>query len=178
VTLCQALLKPGHELIVARYFTTRVKRNTAAGDRQSMYINALKARGGITLDFGRFLSKRMRCRSCGFTWDKPEEKKTDVNIAVRLLEDAHADRFDVAMVVSGDSDLVPAIQSVQRLSPARKVMVAFPPKRHSSEMRRVADAAFRIPESAIRASRLPNPVVTAESVELFAPLGWMPGRTT
>ena len=77
-----------------------------------MFIDALTARGGLDIDYGHFLSKPLRCRSCGNSWQKNEEKKTDVNIAVRLLDDAFDDRFDTAMLISGDSDLAPPIDSV------------------------------------------------------------------
>ncbi len=89
---------------------TREREPDKAG-RQSAFIDALLARGDIEIDFGHFLSKPVTCRSCGSTWQKNEEKKTDVNIAVRLLEVAYDDRFDVAVVISGDSDLVPPIEA-------------------------------------------------------------------
>ena len=172
--LGRSLLKPEQDLALTRYFTTRVRGNPSKAQRQSTFIDALVARGDIEIDFGHFLSKPVSCRSCGNTWQKNEEKKTDVNIAVRLLDDAYDDRFDVAVVISGDSDLVPPIEAVRRRFPAKRLLVAFPPKRHSSELRRVADAAFTISDRNIRASRLPQTVVTASGVTLGAPSGWLP----
>jgi uncharacterized LabA/DUF88 family protein len=116
----------------------------------------------------------MTCRSCGNTWPKNEEKKTDVNIAVRLLEDAYDDIYDVAIVISGDSDLAPPIVSVRRRYPAKRVLVAFPPARNSAELRRVASAAFTVSEAKVRSSRLPDPVVTPTGLRLSAPRGWLP----
>lgn len=81
----------------------------------------------------------MKCFSCGNEWLRHEEKKTDVNIAVRILDDAYDDRFDKAIVVSGDSDLVPAIQSVYTRFPEKRIIVAFPPKRNSAELKLVAE---------------------------------------
>ena len=43
---------------------------------------------------------------------KPEEKRTDVNIACHLLNDAWKDLFDVAIIISNDSDLVGPIDMV------------------------------------------------------------------
>jgi uncharacterized LabA/DUF88 family protein len=105
---------------------------------------------------------------------KNEEKKTDVNIAVALLDDAYDDRFDIAVVVSGDSDLAPPIVSVLNRFPEKRVVVAFPPRRQSSELRRVASAAIPISEAKIRASRLPNPVILTSGHRLLAPRGWLP----
>lgn len=172
--LSKSLLRPSQQLVLTRYFTTRVRGNAAKTAHQSTFVDALSARGQIDIDFGHFLSKSMRCWHCGTTWQRNEEKKTDVNIAVRLLEDAFDDRFEVAIIVSGDSDLVPPIQSVQTRFPDKRLLVAFPPGRSSHELRKVAHAAFRIPKSKITAHRLPNPVVTPAGVALHAPAGWLP----
>ena len=172
--LGRSLLRSNQELLLTRYFTTRVRGNPRKVERQGQFIDALLARGDIEIDFGYFLSKPVTCRTCGIEWRKNEEKKTDVNISVRLLDDAYDDQFDVAVVISGDSDLGPPIEAVRRRFPAKRLIVAFPPKRESSELRKIADAAFRISDRKIRASRLPHTVVTATGVRLHAPPGWLP----
>jgi hypothetical protein len=43
---------------------------------------------------------------------KTEEKGSDVNLATHLLHDAYQNRFDCAIVVSGDSDLLGPVQIV------------------------------------------------------------------
>ena len=50
---------------------------------------------------------------------RPEEKGSDVNLASRLLNDAWSDAFDVAAVLTTDSDLTAPI----RLSVARNKTV-------------------------------------------------------
>ena len=172
--MCESLLKPDQHLEFVRYFTTRVRNDPAAEIRQSTFIDALLSRGGIEIDFGHFLSKGRQCFACGHQWQQSEEKKTDVNIAVRLLDDAYDDRFDTAIVISGDSDLVPPIESVRARHPRRRIVVAFPPKRASNELRRTAHAGFTISDKTIRANRLPNPVVTSAGIRLWAPKGWLP----
>lgn len=44
---------------------------------------------------------------------KTEEKGSDVNLATHLLHDAHMGRFDVAVVISNDSDLLEPIKIVR-----------------------------------------------------------------
>ncbi len=172
--LCASLLGPGEQLDLVRYFTSRMKDSPAKAAHQAVYIDALHARGGIEIDFGHFLSSTAKCFKCGNVWRKNEEKKTDVNIAVRLLEDAADDLFDTAMVVSGDSDLVPPIESVQLRFPHKRVIVAFPPRRRSSHLARAASDAFPIYPQTIRANPLPDPVLTSGGVALHAPSGWLP----
>ena len=172
--LGRSLLKSGQQLTLTRYFTTRVKGDPAKARRQALYVDALTTRGGIEIDFGHFLSKRVTCHSCGHTWTKSEEKKTDVNIAVRMLEDAYDDRFDTAIVISGDSDLATPVETIRRRFPHKRVLVAFPPKRYSHELCRVADATFRIFNRNIRTSHLPATVTTRNGTTLTAPQGWLP----
>lgn len=45
---------------------------------------------------------------------KTEEKDSDVNLAIHLLHDAYQGRYELGVVVSNDSDLLSAIQIVQR----------------------------------------------------------------
>lgn len=172
--MCTSLLQPAQQLQLVRYFTTRVRGDSSAARRQSVFIDALLARGGIEIDFGHFLRSSTRCRSCGAVREKHEEKRTDVNIAVRLLEDAFDDRFDTAMVISGDSDLVPPIRSVRSRFPDKRVVVAAPPERWSAQLGQAANAALQISPMTIRSNRLPDPVTTPGGVELRAPRGWLP----
>lgn len=113
VALSESLLKSDQQLIMVRYFTTRVRNNPDRAARQAIFLDALLARGRVAIDYGHFLSTTTTCNRCGKSWQKHEEKKTDVNIAVRLLEDAYDDRYDCAIVVSGDSDLAPPIRAVR-----------------------------------------------------------------
>ena len=172
--LCTALLRSRQQLYLVRYFTSRVRYDPLGAKNQAVFIDALLARGGVEIEFGHFLATSVECRKCGFVRTKREEKKTDVNMAVRLLEDAFDDRFDLAIVVSADSDLVPPIEAVRRRFPSKRVVVAFPPQRRSAQLRRAADAAYHLSGPTIGSSRLPDPVMTPSGVELRAPRGWLP----
>jgi uncharacterized LabA/DUF88 family protein len=172
--MCNRALVVDQRLDLVRYFTTRVRNSQTKVDRQSTYIDALLARGTIAIDFGHFLMKKRTCRTCNTDWSQAEEKKTDVNIAVRLLEDAYDDRFDTALLVSGDSDLVPPLEAVRRRFPEKRLVVAFPPKRQSHDLKAAADRHIVISPSLVRKSRLPETVVDpVTGVEYQAPPGWL-----
>ena len=172
--MCEGLPRPHQRLGLVRYFTDRVRDDAAAAENQAVFIDALQARGGVEIEFGHFLATSVKCRKCGFVRTRNEEKRTDVNMAVRLLEDAFDDRFDLAIVISADSDLVAPIEAVRRRFPDKQVMVAFPPQRRSAQLRRAANAAFHLSGPTIRSSRLPDPVLAPSGVELRAPRGWLP----
>lgn len=170
-----SLLKPDQELVATHYFTARIRsngRNTDDAKRQSNYIDALATRPNLTTHEGQYLEKTRKCKSCGATWPDYEEKMTDVNIAVQLLSDAFDDRFDTAIIVSGDSDLTTPIQRVRERFPAKRLIVAFPPNRHSAQLKRVAHGHTSVGEDKLRHSQLPNPVITASGYALHRPAHW------
>ena len=172
--VCESLLKPHQRLVVVRYFTSMARNRPGDAKRQNLYLDALRSRGGIEIDLGHLLPKTLTCGRCGHVHSTVVEKKTDVNIAVRLLEDAYNDRFDVGIVISADSDLAPPIEAVRRRFGDKTLLVAAPPERWSSELKRVAHAAIKIYPGVIRNNRLPDPVITPDGRELRAPAGWLP----
>ena len=173
--LSQSLLKGSQQLAAVKYFTSRVSQrpgNSGKWKRQNTFLEALEAIGGIEFYFGHYIDKSVRCRRCGAEWYGAEEKKTDVTIAVELLCDAQDDRFDTAIVVSGDSDLSPPVTAVIARHPQKRVIVAFPPGRHSSELSTVSTNAFTIRESRFRKSRLPLEVKKQDGHILRCPKRW------
>ncbi len=66
----------------------------------------------------------------------PEEKKTDVNMAVNLLEDAVRELTDSMVIVSGDSDLEPAVEWVRRNYPHVRITVYIPVLEDERQQRR------------------------------------------
>jgi uncharacterized LabA/DUF88 family protein len=175
VALGNRLLTPGQTLVAAHYFTSRIRidgNNAADVARQSDYLDALAARGGLTIHFGHFLEKDRHCNSCGAKWKSFEEKMTDVNIAVQILADAVDGVYDTAIVVSGDSDLTPPVLEVRRRYPTKRVIIALPPNRRSNELQTAATGYFPINEVAYRNSRLPDPVQGANGVLLHCPPTW------
>ena len=97
---------------------------------------------------------------------------TDVNISVALLNDAHDDLFDTALVISADSDLVGPIQSVLTRHPDKRVITAFPPSRKSKHLRQVVSASFTIGRNKLRDSQFPDEVMRGDGFVLRRPAFW------
>src|SRR5262249_9137911 len=78
-----------------------------------------------------------------------EEKRTDVNIGVHMLDDAYPDVYDRLVLVSGDSDLVPAVHMVKGCNPPERSIVSVParsPVRGAAvELRSAADKNRLLP---------------------------------
>ncbi len=168
----EGLVKPGQSLVAAKYFTSRLSGSGSKSRQQKLFLEANEVLGRCSLHYGQYQDQLRRCSSCGAEVQVPSEKMTDVNIAVELLADAHRNVFDKAILVSADSDLAPAISKVRELFPQKRVVVAFPPKRQSHLLSRVADGNFRIARKMLLQGRLPQTVEKGDGVVLECPTEW------
>jgi uncharacterized LabA/DUF88 family protein len=171
--LCGPLLGGDAELLKIRYFTARVRSNPPSEQRQDTYLQTFVAyRPAVEITEGRFQKQTRRCRSCAAQWTMYEEKESDVNIAISLVEDSVLDRFDTALLISGDSDLGPAVKAAKRLRPQTHIVAVFPPRRSSDPPRRASDRTLHIDRSMLRRSQLPDEVVTPNGIKLTRPAYW------
>jgi len=147
VKLAENIIGGNPNIVLLRYFTAKVKPpswDTDKAMRQQIYLDALCGVGKIKIHFGKFkqrekkglLSKAIsqKCGACGnavlfpsgtgVSITAPEEKGSDVNLASYLLLDAAQDRFDMAWVISNDSDLSTPVR-LAREEFSKKVGVVF-----------------------------------------------------
>ena len=155
--MCTRLLSDRQQLVAIKYFTAPITGSKPKQERQNAYLDALRTLPLVEIIFGRFEPDRKECEKCGQPAYHPQEKKTDVNIATGLICDALDEKYDTAIIVTGDSDLVPAIQAAKKIKPEKRFISAFPPNRYSREL---IDATqmqpIRIWEPILRKSRLPE----------------------
>lgn len=173
--LAGRLLRPHQELAGVKYFTSRVSASPSdpgKDRRQAAYLEALATLPLTTCYFGHYLARTVRCRSCHATWSTHEEKMTDVNIAVEMLTDAYGNRFDVALLISGDSDLSGPIERIRLLYPSKRLVAVFPPNRTSERLRSVATASFSLGRGVISGSILPDPVIKPSGYPITKPTTW------
>jgi uncharacterized LabA/DUF88 family protein len=84
--------------------------------RHLTYIDALRSTG-VIVELSTFKAKPMtvRCQACGSMQKviRHEEKETDVAIGAKLIELAIGVDADSIVVVTGDTDLVPAVRTAR-----------------------------------------------------------------
>jgi uncharacterized LabA/DUF88 family protein len=170
--LAQNLLKPTQRLLLTKYFTARIGGPPDKEKRQSTYIEALETLAKFQIFYGKYQLNPRQCSQCGFQDEVPNEKMTDVNIAVEILKDAYQDKFDVALLISADSDLVPPVKAVRELFPSKRVVVASPPGRYSSSLANSASRSFVISRRNISKSLLPEEIEKADGYVLRCPSLW------
>ena len=88
-----------------------------------------------------------------------EEKETDVAIAVELLEIFVMDVCDTAVLVTGDTDLVPAITTAKRLFPRKNVLLLFPYKRHNRELKKLVTQSFQLKKETYNRHQFSDPYI-------------------
>lgn len=170
--LIRNLLKFNQELVMVKYFTARVIESPEKEKRQSTYIEALETLSNLEIFYGKYQLNPRKCPKCGFEDLVPNEKMTDVNIAVEMFSDAVKDKFDIALLLSADSDLKPAIEAIKNTRSRKRIVVVFPPGRASDELTKVAHAYLTIGRAKLAQSLLPPKIRKEDGHILTCPSSW------
>ena len=134
VELCKKFLGEDQELGKVVYFSAKpLGFKKAARQRELLKANKALHPTEFEVVEGRYLSKSIVCPNCKKPFLRPEEKKTDVNISVRLLGDCISNSADRIVLISADSDLIPPIKFILDNFPDKKIKVFFPPTLISKE---------------------------------------------
>ena len=170
--LAHDLLKPHQVLLHTKYFTSRVRNNPNKEKRQKTYIEAIETLLDCDIYYGHYQSQVEQCRICGHSYPYANEKMTDVNIAVEILTDAYSDKFDMALLITGDSDLVPPIRAVHKLFNNKRVFVAFPPNRFNISVKDAAKGSLMIGRKKLKDSQFAEKVKKKDGFVLMRPTEW------
>ncbi len=180
VKLSKRLLDPSDSIDVVRYFTARVSARSGDPDaprRQQILFNALGTLSNLKFHYGRFLAKQ-KMRPLVSNPKKyvnildTEEKGSDVNLAVHLLNDGWHDRYDLALVLSQDTDLIEAMRMV-RIDVGKQVGLVWLDGRQPNKYMAAACSFTRhLSRADLAASQFPNPVIRADGSEVYKPASW------
>jgi len=162
-------------LIYTKYFTSIVKSPPDKHARQHKYLQALSTLKEFEIYKGFFLDDEVSCNNCGHTYITYHEKKTDVNIAVELLSDAFDKKMDLALLVTADSDLVPAIVKAKLYDPGLKINLLFPPARTSKALVKVSDNHEWISRNRLAKSQFPFTIQKTDGYCITKPVEWTYG---
>jgi uncharacterized LabA/DUF88 family protein len=139
--LCEMLAGPERTLVGWRFYAAMLPvpesdRQTSRYEAQRRFFDLIRSQPRATLVLGRFLVEgeppHQRLR----------EKGVDVRIALDMVWLAARDDFDAAILMSGDEDLVPAVEAVRELE--KRVEVALPAGAQAYHLKAAADADVTI----------------------------------
>jgi len=136
--MCRLLL-PHDQINQIKYFTALVDPRPGDPDqrvRQETYLRALATIPNLSIIYGFFLTHEVTMPLAGTSGGyarvvKTEEKGSDVNIATHLLADGFKNEYELAVVVSNDSDLLLPIRFVTE-ELGKPVGLFNPQKKHPS----------------------------------------------
>ncbi len=90
---------------------------------------------------------------------KTEQKGSDVNLAVHLLNDAWLDKYDCAVVVTNDSDLAEAMRLVKEHHGQKLLGLVTPGERKTSkQLQQHAYFVRKVRREALAKTKLPPPI--------------------
>jgi len=178
---------PSYDIRRIRYFTALVNPSPANPDcrqRQLAYIRALETIPHLSVYLGRFATNAKNRPLADPNSRKPkpsapvqivriieeEEKGSDVNLASYLLLDGFRQDYDVAVVISNDSDLAEPITMVSR-DLGLKVLLVNPRTKVATDLLNIADGYRSIRLGTLRDSQFPETFTDANGV-ITKPASW------
>ena len=166
---------PNIEISHIRYFTAKIiarPDNPRQGQRQQFYLRALKTIPDLSIHYGEFRSDVVRMplaypqSDCPAKVDviRTTEKGSDVGLASYLLADGFNHRYEQAIVVTNDSDLLLPVRMV-RQDIGLPVGILNPQRNNNRFSKKLmAEATFvsQIRENALALSLFPDVLIDAQ----------------
>lgn len=189
--MCRAVLPASCAVTGINYYTAHVSGRTDPGApaRQHAYLRALRTLPGVTVHFGNFLVSQKWAGlvqppdfrptvtlpagpppQVAYVW-KTEEKGSDVNLGVHLVRDAFHGHFDMAAVLTNDTDLVEPVRIVSQ-ELGLPVMLLTPTAKPATSLVKVATGGVRHIQPYVGPCQLPDPLLVPGKPPLHKPAGW------
>jgi len=168
----QRFVDGDYTLLDVKYFTSKVKHNPQRHKIQKLYLEALESHSRIYPKFGDTRFHPEICDKCGYEKQVPEEKITDVYLSTEMVADAFNNKYDIALLVSGDIDQVPTIEVIKENRHAKKIVSVFPPMRTNDNLAAISDGVLHITDGELKNSLLPDEIVKSNGIVLERPAEW------
>ena len=182
LSLFADVLRAQSKITKIKYFTADVAGrdgDNSQADRQKIYLQALQSHLGSFIEIvkGDFQTSKPIMPRAFDTAErvrvkKTEEKGSDVNLAVHLLNDAWNDDFDCGFVVSNDSDLAEAVRLVTTQFPQKTIGIGTASKNHSKRLFTHATFTKKIGKSKLQKNQLPEVLKNANGKTIEKPEIW------
>ena len=114
-------LSEGYNLLRTFYYNAKPEHFSDSHEdrrkyaKQMSFYDALEYIPSFKVRLSRLKSRQTFCRDCKKYFNNWVEKGLDVSLATDLLNMAFKDAFDKAILISGDSDFVQVVESVDRI---------------------------------------------------------------
>lgn len=146
-------------------------KNPGVIRRHKNFVRCLED-SGISVQLNRFKYKEIECSFCGKTIAKYEEKETDVSIALKLIDIVISDECDIGVLVSGDTDLAPAVRQARKLKPEKHLLFAFPAYRKNNELAKLCPNSMVIKANQYARYQFSDPYFLKDGTAISKPKSW------
>jgi hypothetical protein len=90
-----------------------------------------------------------------------------------MMIDYYEDKFDMAMLISGDTDLLPPIRFINESANNKRVFVAFPPDRVNDEVRKYSSGDWTIGRKNLADSQFEETITNKLGEIITKPSTWV-----
>ncbi len=186
--LSEQFISEGEQLTDVYYFTAYCEWNKEKKTRHKLYVQALETKrvktilGAFKVVTRKFSKQSMPIIKCSIPkwlrkfwlpkriiFQTHEEKEMDVNIALKIVELAVSNQYDKAIIISGDSDLVPAITTVRRMYPTKKFKCVLPPNGRGKKMCQTCDEKSQISRHHLDQAIMDSIIITPSNITIASP---------
>jgi len=180
------LLRWQDDIQKINFFISRVKGKNA--EKQEQYIQALRTCPKVEQIFGYMVTRPTYVKLANifskphFQYKRSQEKRTDVNIAVKMMDDAIYNRCDNMVLISADSDLVPTVRWVRDYfdsQDANKKIIVYVPVGKGSErwessygIRQFAHKSRVLPTDLLEYTQFPDEIKLESGRTINKPEDW------
>lgn len=168
--LAELFTRPPDTLADVVYFSAYARWKVDSWKDHVQYVKALES-VGVEVVLGKFKETHPQCPNCRQAYLSHEEKQTDVNLALRVVSDAVLGRYDRAVIVSADGDLVPVWTALVRLGiPAEKrVGILLPIGTAHTTLERSAHFTLHLENKHLHKAQFPDSVPLADGSLIMKP---------
>ena len=146
--------------------------------KRSRHLRLRRANGdhGVDIVDGYFRPVTRGCRFLvpqgSVKYQTYEEKRTDVAIAVSLVSFAYQKAYDKVVLISADSDMIPAVQEARRVHPNGIIINVVPIERRARALTNYVDQQIRMKVKHLANSRLPDRYAHSSGHVIRCPKTW------
>ena len=161
--LCNNILNKNDTINKIMYFTAYADFEPEKKKRHIQLIKALKTEN-IEVVFGKYEKRKHYY----------VEKRTDVNLAINLIKDVYERNCDKIILLSGDSDFIPAIKMAKEINPKIIIGVVIPPKNKSDELKSTCDFNLKLAKI-IKKNNINNLLFPPhiDNTDIYCPKEWL-----
>jgi uncharacterized LabA/DUF88 family protein len=169
--LANLYITKNEKIVNILYFTALALWNQSKVKKHKLFIRANEFKS-VNVIYGEFKKRDKFCNVCKKRYQTFEEKQTDVNIAIQLFKLSIENKYDKAIIISGDSDLLPSINAVRKTFPNKQIGVIIPIGRRAEALKQVCDFYMKMKEKHLASATFEQSIKINDKEFLVCPPEW------